>query len=123
MRVLKKSELIWVSLPGRAIQSVVGKLALIESTGITMGFARFSDEYGSPQPHQHGEETVFILSTKKGWVRYGLDRDNLSQPISLENGMILHIPEMEWHLFGNEPGGHIEVIFFYGQVNNIRPEQ
>ena len=41
----------------------------------------------------------------------------------LEPGMTLYFDELEWHVFGYDLGGYVDIIFFYGQVNNIRPEE
>ena len=56
-------------------------------------------------------------------MRWGSDPGALGEPVPLRAGHTLHIPELEWHVFGFEPGGHVEIIYFYGQVDNIRPEE
>ncbi len=88
-----------------------------------MGFATYSERSGAMEPHHHAEEIVCILSAKDGWVRYGAKRDELGEPIPLQAGMTLHIPPLEWHVFEYDKGGHVDIIFFYGQVDNIRPEE
>ena len=35
--------------------------------------------------------------------------------------MTLHTPELEWHVFEYDPGGYVDVIFYYAQVDNIFP--
>jgi hypothetical protein len=89
---------------------------------MTMGFARYSEESGPMEPHQHAEEICVVLSADKGRVRYGPQPENLANSTDLEAGMTLHVPELESHVFEYEPGGFIEIIYFYGQVDNIRPE-
>jgi hypothetical protein len=37
--------------------------------------------------------------------------------------MILHNPPLEWHVFGYAEGGYADVLFVYGQVDDIRPEE
>jgi hypothetical protein len=123
MNILVKNSLQKHRLPGREISKVVGKDAESLSGKMTMGFARYSEESGPMEPHQHAEEICVVLSADRAWVRYGPYRDGLTNKTVLEAGMTLHVPEMEWHVFEYEPGGFLEIIYFYGQVDNIRPEE
>lgn len=123
MKFTKRKQVKKINLPGRIIQKVVGKDSFIKSNKMTMGFARYSVESGVMQPHHHAEEIVYIISAKKGWVRYGLYKNQLGTKMILESGMTLCFDELEWHVFGYDLGGHVDIIFFYGQVNNIRPEE
>lgn len=123
MEAVKRSEVKEIKLPGRVIQKVVGKNDLVKSQKMTVGFAHYSEESGPMEPHYHAEETVYINSADKGWVKYGPQKDNLNKKLKLETGMILHFDELEWHVFEYEKGGHVDIIFIYGQVDNIRPEQ
>jgi hypothetical protein len=75
------------------------------------------------EPHQHAEETVFIASAKDGWVKFGPAKNKMGEPIPVEAGQVLHFPEMEWHIFEFNEGGHVDAMFIYGQVDNIRPEE
>ena len=75
------------------------------------------------EPHNHAEEALYIIAAEKGWIRFGAGKEALGGKVYLEAGMTLHIPELEWHVFGYDEGGFIEAIFFYGQVDNIRPEE
>jgi hypothetical protein len=123
VRIIKREELKREKLPGRIIQDAVGKDACSRSTRMTMGFGLYSEESGPMEPHQHAEEIIYILSAKDSWVRHGSSRDQLGSPIPLQSGMTLHFPELEWHVFEYDEGGHVDLIFFYGQVDNIRPEE
>jgi hypothetical protein len=123
MNLFRREELNSIVLPGRMIQKAVGPDSFSKSDKVTMGFARFAEEYGKVEPHHHAEEICYILSAKDGWVRFGPEIDQLGDKTPLEAGMTLHIPEMEWHVFGYEKGGHVEIVFIYGQVDNIRPEE
>ena len=123
MQVIKRDMLGIENLPGRQIQKAVGKDGLSSSGRMTMGFAHFSDESGPVEPHHHAEEIVYVLSAQDGWISSGPEQDRLGPPLPLEGGMVLHIPPLEWHGFGFSPGGHIDILFFYGQVDNIRPEE
>lgn len=88
-----------------------------------MGFARYSEEIGPMEPHHHAEEIVHVLSAHNAWVRYGSGSDRLGSPVPLEPGITLHFPELEWHVFEFGVDGLLEIIYFYGQVDNIRPEE
>ena len=123
MKLIKRDEIQKEILPGRAIQKVIGKDGASKSEKMTMGFAYYSDESGPMEPHHHAEEIVYILSSENGWVRRGESPEMLGDPVMLEPGMTLHFPPLEWHVFEFEPGGHVDIIFFYGQVDNIRPEE
>jgi mannose-6-phosphate isomerase-like protein (cupin superfamily) len=123
MQIIKRNDLEMVMLPGRKLQKAVGKDALSRSSRMTMGFATYSAESGPMEPHHHAEEIVYILSADKGWVRHGPEPDKLGSPVPLAAGMTLHIPPLEWHVFEYDEGGHVDIIYFYGQVDNIRPEE
>lgn len=123
MKIFNKLTIPVEVLQGRSIQKAIGKDALSISKKITMGFARYSPELGPMEPHQHAEEVMYILDAELAWVRWGNHRESLKSKMTLEKGMVLHIPELEWHVFECEKDGYIEAIFFYGQVDNIRPEE
>ena len=123
MKIINRNDLPEEFLPGRMIQKAVGKGAFSESGKMTMGYAFYSDESDPMEPHHHAEEIVHIISSEKGWARKGSQKDKLGDAVPLEAGMTLHFPPLEWHVFEFEPGGHVDIIFFYGQVDNIRPEE
>jgi hypothetical protein len=122
MHIIMREELEKVRLPGRVLQKVVGKDSRSASGKMTMGFAHYSAESGSMEPHQHAEEICYIVAVRGGWVRFGHSPENLSIRTALRAGMTLHVDELEWHVFEYDAGGFIDIIFFYGQVDNIRPE-
>jgi hypothetical protein len=123
MQYIQREALQKHNFPGRIIQKAVGRDGFSISEKMTMGFARFSRESGSAPPHQHAEETCYILDARKAVVRYGTGEEELYSKLVLEPGMVLHIPELEWHVFECEDDGYLDIIFFYGQVDNIRPEE
>jgi hypothetical protein len=123
MKLLKRNEIPVSLLPGRVIQSAIGKQAVSSSAKMTVGFAHYSSESGPMEPHQHAEEVCYIVDARNGWFRYGPGPKELSTPVHLEAGVILHNPELEWHVFEFGEGGYVDIIFFYGQVENIRPEE
>lgn len=123
MKTINRSDLPKEFLPGRMIQKAVGKGTFSESGKMTMGYALYSDKSGPMEPHHHAEEIVHIIGSENGWVRIGSHKDKLGDAIPLEAGMTLHFPPLEWHVFEFDPGGHVDIIFFYGQVDNIRPEE
>ncbi len=123
MNLILREQVDKVKLPGRVIQMVIGRNSRHSSEKMTMGFASYSAESGPMEPHHHAEEIVYIISAMKGWVCYGSGKNQLGPRIVLEPGMTLHFPELEYHVFGFDEGGHVDIIFFYGQVDHIRPEE
>ena len=122
MRTIKDAETPVDPLPGRGLRRFVGRDSALESEEMTVGVARYADEFGLMEPHNHAEETVYVLSADRGWVRWGSSPDDLPHRIELETGVVINTPSLEWHVFEWEPGGHIELLFIYGQVDDIRPE-
>lgn len=123
MTIIDRATLPLHRLPGRIIQKAVGPGSASASARMTMGFARYSAESGPMEPHHHAEEIVYILSARDGWLRYGPAKTDLPHRVPLAAGMTLHVPALEWHVFEHAPGGHVDIVFFYGQVDNIRPEE
>jgi hypothetical protein len=122
MQIIGREDLQEIRLPGRVLQKVVGKDGQSRSRKMTMGFAHYSAQSGPMEPHQHAEEICYIIAAKAGWVRFGPSRENLRDRRALRPGMTLHVDELEWHVFEYDDGGFVDIIFFYGQVDNIRPE-
>jgi hypothetical protein len=111
-----------VRLPGRDIQRIIGKDAHLASGRMTVATAYYSDGAGPMAPHQHAEECIVVLDARGARVRYGPAPDDLPTVIHLEAGLVLHIPELEWHVFEWDAGGFADCMVIYGQVDNIRPE-
>jgi hypothetical protein len=123
LKLLNRNDLTPEYLPGRVVMKAVGKDGPSVSGRISMGFAHYSSESGPMEPHNHAEEVCYVVDSVDGWFRYGPSPDKLSAPIHLETGMILHNPPLEYHVFEYGNGGHVDIIFIYGQVDNIRPEE
>ena len=123
MKYIYRNRLRQHNLPGRILQYAVGKDSESVSMKMTMGFATYSSASGIMEPHQHAEEVVYVVRAHDVWIRTGPGKDKLGDSVRLEPSMVLHIPEMEWHVFEYGEGGFIDVIFFYGQIDNIRPEE
>jgi len=123
MNYKKRSELEGDILPGRIITKATGKDSPLLSKKMTMGFGRYCEEAGVMEPHHHAEEIVYVLDCKDAWTRYGGAPDNLLHKLPLEKGMTMLFDELEWHVFEYGKGGFLEIIFFYGQTDNIRPEE
>lgn len=123
MNVIQRQRLEELSLPGRIIQKAIGKDSAVLSGKMTMGFGHYSAKSGSMEPHRHAEEICYILGAEKSWVRFGPSIDDLTNKVDLEQGMTIHFPEMEYHVFEYEGDGYVDLIFFYGQVERIRPEE
>lgn len=122
MKYINKNNVAVDPLPGRGLMRIIGKDSCFDSDKMMVGYALYSAEYGEMEPHAHAEETVIITKAKKGYVTWGNEKNNLQNTIPLEEGMILHISENEWHTFHYDEGGSVEIIFIYGQTNNCRPE-
>lgn len=116
MKCFSRDELDKNILPGRAIQRAIGNNSFSRSQIMTMGFAHYSSEAGPMEPHQHAEEAIYVTDAKDGWVEYGSQKDNLDTKVSLMSGMVLHVPEGEWHVFRYATGGFVDIVFMYAQV-------
>lgn len=122
MKVLERNDIQKEFLPGRILQRVIGRNSASESEKMTVSICYYSAESGPMTPHNHAEETVFIIDCKDGWVRRGPSKDNLNEKVMLKPGTALHFEELEWHVFEYAEGGFIDAVCIYGQVDNIRPE-
>lgn len=122
MNLVNKSDIKVDALPGRGLKRIVGKNSYFTSDSMTVGYALYSDEFGAMKPHSHAEETVIITRAIDGYISWGDSMNNMQKTERLIEGMVLHIPENEWHVFHYEKGGEIEIIFIYGQSDNCRPE-
>lgn len=122
MRSTRRADMPIDRLPGRGLRRFVGRGSAIASEEMTVGTALYADEFGPMEPHNHAEETVYVLEADRAWVRWGPSADELPNRIDLEAGTVINTPALEWHVFEWEPGGHVELLFVYGQVDNIRPE-
>lgn len=122
MEIIERSNMPLDELPGRSIQRAVGKNSAFDSGAMTVGYAGYSAKCGVMEPHRHAEETVVVFDVKDGRVCWGDDKDNMPHSRELERGMILHIPENEWHAFYYDEGGFVDIVFIYGTSDNVRPE-
>jgi hypothetical protein len=122
---VKRSDIDRVRLSGRTLQKAVGGPGegQVLSAKMTVGFARYSSDSGPMEPHHHAEETIYIVDARDGYIRSGTAVDELGDRVQLEGGMILHFPDLEWHVFEWDDGGYVDAVFIYGQVDNIRPDQ
>jgi len=123
MEIVHRKDITKEILPGRIIQKVIGKDSIIKSKKMTVGYAHYSTESGPMEPHQHAEETVVVIGVKDGFVSFGPSRDNLNKKIELKIGTVIHFDDLEWHCFEYDNGGFVDIVFIYGQVDNIRPEE
>jgi hypothetical protein len=123
MEILARHDIPELRLPGRTVQKAIGKDGEVRSRKMTVGFARYSADSGVMQPHHHAEETIYVIDAKDSWVRNGSDPGNLASKTGLERGMLLHFDDLEWHVFEYDEGGFLDIVFIYGQVDDIRPEE
>ena len=80
MRSIRRAEVPADPLPGRAVQRIVGRGASLASEEMTVGTARYGDEYGPMEPHHHAEETIVVLEADRAWVRWGPGRGRPARP-------------------------------------------
>ena len=113
MEFFYRSEVPKVKLPGRFIQRAIGKEAVSPSQAMTIGFARYNADAGPMEPHRHAEESIYILDARDGWAEFGPEKDRLVNKVMLTGGMILHVPENEWHVFRYAEGGFVDILFVY----------
>jgi hypothetical protein len=116
MKCFSRDELDKNVLPGRTIQRAIGNNSFSRSQIMTVGFAHYSADAGPMEPHQHAEEAIYVTDAKDGWVEYGPQKDNLNTKVTLRSGMVLHVPEGEWHVFRYATGGFVDIVFTYAQV-------
>ena len=111
------------ALPGRGIRKCVGLDGAIKSDQMSFGRTLFSPQYGAMEPHCHAEETIYVLDTIGGRVRFGATKDCADGNVMLKADMVLHFAPMEWHVFEfDDNEGYSDILFFYAQVDNLRPE-
>jgi hypothetical protein len=113
MEFFYRSEVAKTKLPGRFIQRAIGKDALSPSQAMTIGFARYNADAGPMEPHKHAEESIYILDAQDGWAEFGPANDKLPNKVMLTRGMVLHVPENEWHVFRYAEGGFVDILFVY----------
>lgn len=122
MKFINKKDVPVDALPGRGLLRIVGKNSVFDSDQMSVGYALYSETYGEMEPHSHAEETVIITRSVNGWIEWGDAKDHLTHRCALEEGMVFHIPAGEWHVFRYEAGGMVEIVFIYGQADQVRPE-
>jgi hypothetical protein len=122
MKVIHRREVPVTSLLGRDLNKAVGKDGFDASAKMTVGWARYSKKSGVMEAHQHAEELLYIIDAKDAWIRFGPTRDKLGERVPFVPATMIHFPELEWHVFEYADDGFADLIFFYGQVDNIRPE-
>ncbi len=102
-------------LPGRTKKAAVGRdNCMIHSDAMNVFICRYSEESGVMEPHKHGEETIYVTTADRAYMRFGDSPDSLSGRIPLYAGLMAHFKKDEWHVFEYEKGGHLELICMYG---------
>ena len=97
MDVLRRPGLDPVKLSGRTLQKAVGGPGegKVTSSKMTVGFARYSAESGPMEPHQHAEETIYVVDARDGYIRPGKAADRIGDRVQLAAGMILEVPPVQ----------------------------
>jgi len=123
MKFITTEEIPVKALPGRGVQKAVGLESAITSNKMTISLCTYNDSFGPMEPHNHAEETIYIVDVEDGWILAGDTKDHLPNKVVLKKGMIVHFDPLEWHVFQYGRGGYIVAACIYGQVTNIRPEE
>ena len=123
MEFVKRENIQKKELPGRVVQNAVGRNSAIASEKMTVSICRYSAESGPMAPHNHAEESILVWDSQNAYVCWGSAPDRLEHKRYLRRGDVLHFPTLEWHVFGYDEGGYLELVCIYGQVDNIRPEE
>jgi len=116
MKCFYRNEITKARLPGRLIQRAIGSESFSTSSSLSIGFAHYSVESGPMEPHKHAEEVIYILDSQDGWAEYGPEKDQLPNRVNLNRGMVLHIPENEWHAIRYADGGSVDILFVYAMA-------
>ncbi len=116
MKCFYRNEIPKASLPGRLIQRAVGPDSFSPSSDLTIGFAHYSVESGPMELHKHTEEVIYVIDCHDGWVEYGPEKNTLPSRLNLAPGVILHIPENEWHAIRYAEGGFVDILFSYAKA-------
>lgn len=95
MSLVTREQVGSVRLPGRTIQSAVGKNAFSDSRALLVGFAHHSAESRPLEPHQHAEEVMHILDAGRGWVCFVPAKYELGERIAQEAGTGRQNPPLE----------------------------
>lgn len=123
MEYLQRNSIRKNCLPGRVVQNAVGHNSALNSEKMTVSFCHYDAESGPMAPHNHAEESVVVLRCKDAYVLWGESPEKLDHRQNLQEGDLMHFPELEWHVFRYETGGFLDALCIYGQVTNIRPEE
>jgi hypothetical protein len=113
MEHFRRDEVAGNPIPGRVVQRAIGRDGRSPSELLSVGFARFSAAAGVMEPHRHGEEAIYVLDARDGWIEWGPAADELDERCDLEAGMVLHIRPDEWHVFRHADGGFIDILFVF----------
>jgi hypothetical protein len=100
-------------IPGRVVQRAIGLAGRSPSELLSFGFARFSAAAGVMEPHCHGEEAMFVLDARDGWVEFGPSADELTGRCDLSAGTVLHVQPDEWHVFRHADDGFVDILFVF----------
>lgn len=121
MECLKQSELKSNMLPGRIVQEAVGKNGPAFTAAMRVCICEYCARAGKMQPHRHIEESVFVTECDRAWVRYGSTEACADGKVMLEEGMVMHFPDWEWHVFEYEEGGMLKLVCFYASTEDRTP--
>ncbi len=121
MKIIKNGEAPTQKLPGRYATRIVGKTEdyYYHSDTLHFGHCLYDESVGPMTPHAHAEECMYILSCKDACILSGPARDDMPECAELAPGMVISMPAGEWHVFRYKEGGHVEILYCYGDKTEL----
>ena len=108
---------------GSAITPALAKSSVpVELLGIQDCFGRSTHDHEILM-ESYGLTAGAVAAADRAYVRFGPEKNHLGERIPLVPNTALHFPPLEWHVFEYDQGGFLEILYFYGQVDNIRTEE
>jgi hypothetical protein len=109
--IIDRGDLELQKLKGFTEQKAVGPGGLVDSSRFQAGFQRYSGETGQMEAQQLGEEIIYVVDSKDGWVQSGPSPDQLEARITAQAGWLLHCHAGEWTRFGYDPDGYLDILY------------
>ena len=123
MEILSGKDMDRNVLPGRIVNEAVGKNGPVFTTAMRVCICEYCAQAGKMEPHRHIEEACYVSQSDRAWVRYGNTPDCEDGKVMLEEGMVMHFPAWEWHVFEYEDGGSLTLVCFYASTADAKPPE
>jgi mannose-6-phosphate isomerase-like protein (cupin superfamily) len=122
MKMIEKEQAVIKHCKARTIYGMIEDGGVIKSDQMTMGIARFDKNLGPMNPHAHAEEGMYVIDCANAYIRCGSSADTLGERELIKPGMIIFVPEGQWHVFEFEDGGFLDTVFCLPVGSIDRPE-